>query len=214
MSRFLRLRKNRFQPYRHTLPDRYPWLFRFASEAVRDGADVRLLSFGCSKGDEVFALRTYFPDALIKGIDINPLSIARCRVRARRSRGLEFSVGSNTSGEAAEGYDAIFCLAVLCHGDLARSGAARSDPLMYFEDFDRVVRDFARCLKPGGVLFLHTTNFRFCDSAAAQGFTPILEAAPDQMATDAQFGRDNRRIAGERYHAVAFRKCWSTLSII
>ena len=201
-----RRRQGRFQPYSHTLPDRYPWLFRFAADAISDGPDVRLLSFGCSKGDEVLALRTYFPKATIKGIDIDPRNIAQARARASRFRGVEFSIGSNVSTEEAGSYDAIFCLAVLCHGDLVRRDAVRSDPLMHFVDFDRTVGEFARCLKPGGVLFLHTTNFRICDSSVAAAFAPILEAAPDQMAPDAQFGRDNQRIVGERYRAVAFLK--------
>jgi SAM-dependent methyltransferase len=206
LDRLLRRRtRGRFQPYTHTLPDRYPWLFRFAAEAVPDGPDTRLLSFGCSKGDEVFALRKYFPQAAIKGLDIDRRNIARCRVRARQDERIAFAVASSTSGEATESYDAIFCLAVLCHGDLTTFHAERSEPFICFADFDAVVTDFARCLKPGGTLFLHTTNFRFCDSTAAGDFAVILQAAPHQMAPDVHFGRDNRRVS-DSYRAVGFRK--------
>src|SRR6202041_1232264 len=52
----------RFQPYRYTLPDRYPWLFRFAAAALEGREERKLLSFGCSRGDEVLALRRYFPN--------------------------------------------------------------------------------------------------------------------------------------------------------
>ena len=64
----------------------------------------------------------------------------------------------------------------------------------------------ARCLKPGGLLFLHTTNFRFCDTAAADQFDVVLEARPEQMAPDALFDREGRLMPGERYYPVGFRK--------
>jgi SAM-dependent methyltransferase len=204
LHRFLRWpRAGQFQPYTHTLPDRYPWLFRFAAAAVADAPDTRLLSFGCSKGDEVFALRRYFPRAAIKGIDIDWRNIARCRARA--PRGFELAVAADTRSEPAESYDAIFCLAVLCHGDLTKVAAECCEPFVRFADFDAMISDFARCLKSGGVLFLHTANFRFRDSSVAAGFEPIFEAPPEEMAPDAQFGRDNRRL-GETDRAVAFYK--------
>lgn len=197
--------RGRFQPYRYTLPDRYPWLFGFAAASVKDGADCRLLSFGCSRGEEVVALRRYFPQAKIKGIDFDRHNIARCRAR-NTDASMRFAVAATTEGEHAESYDAIFCLAVLCHGYLTISGARRCDPLLYFADFERVVSDFARCLKSGGLLLLHTTSFRFCDTAVAAEFDVLLEAEPEQMATDVHFGPDNRLLRGERYRAVAFRK--------
>ena len=196
----------RFQPYNHTLPDRYPWLFEFARDALADIPAPRLLSFGCSRGDEVLALRRYFPNASIKGIDIDPANIATCRARAEGEVGLEFERAASAGSEFADHYDAVFCLAVLCHGDLTVTSAQRSDPLLRFDDFERVVAGLARCLKPGGLLLLHTTSFRFCDTSTATGFTPLLDAKPEQMAPDALFDSNNRLMPGARYYSVAFRK--------
>ena len=195
----------RFQPYHHTLPDRYPWLFGFAATALGERKGCRLLSFGCSRGDEVLALRRYFPGAAITGIDFDKGNIARCRARIDDPM-IRFAVSATTKGEAAQSYDAIFCLAVLCHGHLTISGARRSDPLLYFEDFEHMIEDFARCLKPGGLLVLHATSFRFCDTGVAKNFDVLLEAEREQMADDPHFGRDNIRLEGERYRAVVFRK--------
>jgi len=197
-----------FQPYNYTLPDRYPWLFRFAAEQLRDSPRHRLLSFGCSQGDEVFSLRRYFPSAAIHGIDVDPRNIERCRVRAGEAAltGCTFAVGASTSHEPAESYDAIFCLAVLCLGDLTAGHAHRSDPWLRFDDFEGIVTDFARCLKRGGLLLLHTCNFRFCDTAISRDFDTVLEAGIDQLATDVLFDTRNRLMPGVRYRDVGFRK--------
>lgn len=200
--------EGRFQPYGHTRPDRYPWLFDFAARDLKDLATPRLLSFGCSRGDEVFSLRRRLPRAAIRGLDIDPNSIAEASVRSRAAQDplLSFAVASGAQGEPSAYYDAIFCLAVLCHGDLTLGRAQRSEPLMRFRDFEAAVADLARCLKPAGLLFLHTTNFRFCDTIVADQFVVALEARPDQLAPDALFDRANRLMRGERYLPVGFRK--------
>jgi SAM-dependent methyltransferase len=197
-----------FQTYSHTLPDRYPWLFQFAAAQLEAHSPLNLLSFGCSRGDEVFALRSHFPTAQIKGIDVDPENIAQCEQRSRQqgAAGMRFSTAATTAAEPASSYDAIFCVAVLCLGDLTTSGAQHSDPHLHFVDFEAVVTDFARCLKPSGLLLLHTTNFRFSDTSVAKDFDTLLEAEPEQMAPDVQFDRDNRVLPGPRYRAVAFRK--------
>lgn len=198
----------RFQAYNHTLPDRYPWLFEFARSELADDAKLRLLSFGCSRGDEVFSLRKYFPTAAIKGIDIDPQNIKLCLARQSSENwpAISFAAAADTQAEPSGSYDAIFCLAVLCLGDLTNSGARRCDPHLNFADFDRIVADFSRCLRPGGILILHTTNFRFCDTSVVADFDVVLEAHVAQLAPDVLFDRDNRLMQGVRYFPVAFRK--------
>jgi 2-polyprenyl-3-methyl-5-hydroxy-6-metoxy-1,4-benzoquinol methylase len=200
--------EGQFQPYNHTLPDRYPWLFTFATTHLLDSADLRLLSFGCSAGDEAFALRRYFPRATIRGIDVDAANIALCEARAQTSRAasMSFATAASTAAEPSASYDAIFCLAVLCHGDLTVTGAQRSDPLLRFRDFELIVADFERCLKPGGLLFLHTTNFRFVDTDSARNFDVVYEAELADLAPDVVFDRNNGLMPGERYQPVAFRK--------
>lgn len=199
-----------YQTYSYTRPDRYPWLFEFAARQLGSQRPLNILSFGCSRGDEVFSLRRYFPLADLKGIDVNRRNIARClaRVRAEKPVNMTFATAASTADEPTGSYDAIFCLAVLVSGDLTTSGAQRCDPVFHFERFDRQIADFARCLKPDGLLVLHTTNFRFCDTAVAGDFTVVLEADPAHLAPDVLFDRDNRLMPGERarYRAVAFRK--------
>jgi len=212
--RFRRALPGRFQAYSHTLPDRYPWIFEFARANIGDSSGTRILSFGCSRGDEVFTLRKYFPTAHLKGIDIERGNISRCQARAQveNAAGMTFVVAANTEAEPADCYDAIFCLAVLCLGDLTVSGAQRCDPYLHFKDFERMVTDFSRCLRPGGILFLLTTNFRFCDAAVSQDFDVVLEAELEQLAPDVLFDSNNKLLPGVRYLPTAFRKRASAVS--
>jgi SAM-dependent methyltransferase len=197
-----------FQTYSYTLPDRYPWLFRFAAESLAQCKDPHLLSFGCSRGDEVFALRKYFPQAIIKGIDVDPRNIDHCKSRApvELAQKMTFATAPNVESEADASFDAIFCLAVLCRGDLTANNAQFSSSSFLFEHFETIVADLARCVKPDGFLFLLTTNFRFCDTASAADFDTVLEAEPSQLAADVLFDSSNRLMAGVRYPAVGFRK--------
>jgi SAM-dependent methyltransferase len=197
-----------FQDRSHTGFDRYPWLFEFASAQLGATAPLHLLSFGCSTGDEVFTLRRYFPAAAITGIDVDPRNIAVCRARAQAdgAETLAFSIAATTDHEPSGAYDAIFCLAVLCLGDLTALGLKRADPFFTFVEFERTVADFARCLKPSGLLLIHAANFRFADTAISAQFDVALEVDPPDAGSVVIFDRDNRLMPGERYRAVAFRK--------
>ena len=55
--------------------DRYPEIFAAAVAAVPEAR--RILSFGCSTGEECVTLASYFPGALIVGTDINPLNLLK-----------------------------------------------------------------------------------------------------------------------------------------
>jgi SAM-dependent methyltransferase len=199
---------NLFQPYGDTGDDRYPGIFRFARDDIGDGPDRRLLSFGCSTGEEVFALRGYFPEAEIVGLDIDRRRIAVCRRRlaVRPDPAIRFAVAGSAAGEPADHYHAIFAMAVFRHGDLG-AGPPRCDPLIRFADFADTVAGLARCLRPGGLLALRFANFRFCDTASAAGFDPVLS---DRMtcgrrAPPPLYGPDDCRIDGVDT-GIVFRK--------
>ena len=199
-----------FQISGDTREDRYPEIFRFVCDALGSTAATRLLSFGCSTGEEVFTLRRYLPLATIDGIDVNPYRIRTCRERLRRRGGdetIEFAVAGSTSHLPREAYDAIFCMAVLRHGGLQDGPAPRCEHLIDFAAFERMAEDFARCLKQGGLLAIVHSNFRFADTAAARGFDVAMRTgrSPPDPGTPI-YGADNRLLPGACYREIVFRK--------
>lgn len=209
-ARYARLWRRRptglFQPFATTQMNRYPGLFGLAREILGDGPHISLLSFGCSTGEEVLSLRHYFQQATIKGIDINPRNIARCRRTLRRQpdAGLSFTVAGSARGEAAESFDAIFCMAVFRHGELG-GFPDRCDGLLRFVQFEQAVTELTACLKPGGLLFIGNANFRFTDTDIAWGFE-LLRLVPHHPATPV-YGRDDRLLSPQPdQDGVAFRR--------
>lgn len=197
-----------FQPFNDTLPDRYPAIFKFVQGQLGADRDLKLLSFGCATGEEVFTLRRYFPRASIEGLDINAGSIAvACRrLRASPDPGLSFACVASTQDEPAGAYDAVFCMAVLRHGDLAAPGVTRCDHLIPFERFAAAVADLHRCLKPGGLLVVRHSNFRVCDAPAGAGFETLLRVPAAGARKTPIFGPDNVLIPDADYPDTVFRK--------
>ena len=199
---------NLFQPHSDTASNRYPRVFKFVREEVGDGPDRRILSFGCSTGEEVFSLRTYFPQASITGLDINPRNIAVCgtRLAASGDPRISFAVAGSTAAEAAESYDLICAMAVFRHGDLG-SRPPRCDHLIRFADFERTVTDLARCLRPGGMLAIRNANFRFSDTGIAAAFEPVLRLRNNQpISRTPLYGPDNCLLDDPVYPEIVFRK--------
>lgn len=200
---------NLFQPFSDTTENRYPLLFEFVRREIGDGDDRHILSFGCSTGAEVFALRRYFPRALIKGVDINPrnIRIAWSRLAAHPDARLAFTVAGSTTAEETARYDAIFCMVVLRNGALGipRPGD-RCDHLVRFAEFERTVADFARCLRPGGILFIAASNFRFSDTDVASDFDVIYREDAQAKPLLPIFDRNNCFLPGVGYGDIGFRK--------
>jgi SAM-dependent methyltransferase len=203
----LRPPKSLYQPYGTTSEDRYPEVFRQVRERVGDGTNLRILSFGCSTGEEVFSLRRYFPEAIIVGLDINPHNIRVCRFRRWRlgDKRMKFAVAGSTAGEASASYDAIFAMAVFRHGDLTTSPPPPTcDHLIRFADFEQSVTELARTLKPGGLLVIQHAMFRFADTRAAAGFETVLSVKVDEKVP--LYDRDDCILIDADYPDVVFRK--------
>jgi SAM-dependent methyltransferase len=198
-----------FQPESTTRENRYPAEFKFVRDHLGDGPDRRILSFGCSTGEEVFSLRHYFPTAQIKGVDINRRNIRKCRERLARiggDPGLSFEIAGSAVTEPTAHYDAVFAMAVFRHGKLGEAPPSCAH-LIRFGDFERSVGELARSLKPRGLLILCHANFRFGDTAAASAFTRICVAPSNpKSARTPLYGPDDKLLPYAREDDGVFDK--------
>lgn len=204
---------NLFQPDNFTMPDRYPRLFEFAVRELGDDPQTRILSFGCSTGEEVFALRDYFTKARIKGVDINRHNIGICNRKLARhpDPGISFATSGSAADEEAEACDAIFCMAVFRQGALADRVPDRCDAFIRFEVFDKATANLAKSLKVGGLLFIEYSNFRFRDTESFAEFEVVATTDSESVGERCPiYGRDNRLMPGLAYREVVFRKVGRT----
>lgn len=184
---------NLFQPSPTTFQDRYPQCFQEVRQRLGDGPGLRLLSFGCSRGDELVSLRSFFPQARIRGLDINPRNVTACRRRlaGMTDSRLEVALAASAEQEPEAFYDAVFAMAVFRHCDLGgKNPPSRCDHLIRFADFERTLEGLIRCLKPGGLLALWHSHFRLSDSALACELEVVMTQT-GKISTPL-YGADNR----------------------
>lgn len=156
--------EGRFQEASNTGYDRYPPIWRRAA-AILKRTHPRVLSFGCSTGEECYTILAYFPGATVFGVEHAKIPLRMARLRHSHPNITYFSP-SEIRG--LSDFDLVCANSVLCHHP-ANANAQVND-LMPFEDFDGAVADLCSRIKSGGVLMLHNAEYRFKDTKASKGF--------------------------------------------
>ena len=170
-----------------TSEERYPELFDLAAKLAPNAE--RILSFGCSTGEELDAIRRRFPLAEIVGAEINPRSR---RIAARRVDSDERT--TIVSPKAVSGsFDVIFALAVLQREPhtIEQIGSRDISGHYPFARFDAAVSDLASRLREKGLLCVIHAQYRVEDSSAARQLHPV-EASP--MMEGPLFGPDGKKL--------------------
>lgn len=193
----------------YTKLDRYPEIFGqvrdyFAGRGLADSPDLRLLSFGCSTGEEAFSLRRYFPQATIVGADISDWNLGQARAKNQDPR-IEFVFSNAENLEAKGPYDAIFCMAVLLRMAHRMEPAPSSADVYPIDKFDEQVGELDALLRPDGLLIVYHSNYRLCDAAIFPRYQPLPQAYSERDLVP-KYGRDNLLLAETDYPDRVFRK--------
>jgi 2-polyprenyl-3-methyl-5-hydroxy-6-metoxy-1,4-benzoquinol methylase len=168
----------RILPGCHQVPNgtalnRYPEIFA-AAAASASGAQ-KILSFGCSTGEECVTLAEYFSAAKVVGADINPINLLKAR--KHRSDRIRFVYASDRILSRLGHFDAVFCMAVLRtpkKGDIAERYP--------FSGFVERVLFLESLVKPGGLLIVHNASYRFSDAPHRFSYQTIpVEARHDKV---------------------------------
>lgn len=146
----------------YDIEERHGWAqgLRDAMDAllkpVVNGKWLRALDIGCGTGYLLEYLQRYPLDGEVVGIDISPYAVQFCRQRGANA----LAIASATQVPfLTASFDLIICIDTIQH--LTPAGA------------DLVaIKEFARLLRPGGLLYLRTNS--------ARGHRPLEGADPDQ----------------------------------
>lgn len=181
----------------YTEADRYPELFAACRDHLRAHPAPRILSFGCSTGEEVFTLARYLPNAQITGVDLNPWCLKQARVAYPASSAHLFLSPESPAFAAAPPFEAIFCMAVLQRGENRSHARAVAHPGFPFHRFEEQLQRLDRKLQPGGLLFLDQADFSLLDSCVATHYRALEFAGSRVRRQRPLFGPDNRLRATE-----------------
>ena len=117
---------------------------------------LRILSFGCSTGEELVSLQALFPGAEIFGCDVDWYSLQKARALLSGSANIFHSDGEliNENGP----YDIIVCNSVLLSRTTRKDGKASGiDTKRWLETVDLL----DSVLKPGGIIQIINSNIPF-----------------------------------------------------
>ncbi len=165
-----------------TSADRYPELFAEAANLLNANSQpCRILSYGCSTGEECFSLKRYMPNSTIIGLDINRNNLKKARA-ANASKDILF-LESNAENLTQHGpYDAIFALSVLCRWEDTKF-VNNCEKIYPFEKFASTVSQLTSQLNVGGLFVVYNSNFRFEDTPDFRCF----EVVPTPTVMDSGF---------------------------
>ena len=142
--------------------NRYPRLFEIVARELKNIPNPKILSFGCSTGEEVFTIREYIPHSEIIGVDINHRAISLAKKSAPLGA-LHFFHYLDKEWTLNAPYNCIFALAVFQkpeHRDFQRKTALGS---FTFDKFKEIFEIFDSLLEPGGILVIEHSDFSFRD---------------------------------------------------
>jgi len=136
---------------------------------TRGSSKLKILSFGCSIGDEIWTLWQMFPDAEIFACDVDPVVLAKARESFAGMSRVTIFESTMESIRQHGPYDFIHASAVLCIHPAPKDFAVQF-PFSRFEEFLSL---FDECLSPDGILALYNTGYRFTHSEISRHYKPL-----------------------------------------
>lgn len=132
----------------------------------------RVLSFGCSTGEECHTLASIYPDAEIVGVDIDINSV---RVARRNNKNSRVFFLDDVGGTGK--YDVVTCIMVLF--------GMYDPPSM--EVFDGIVSRITDHLKPGALFCVYSSEYSLLDSSVGKHYSVVRQWMRDCPQTDKKY---------------------------
>ena len=197
-------KKDLHQLSTYTELNRYPELLEIAETYFTNVAEFKILSFGCSTGEEVESLKSVFPKAQIIGVDINDWCIRQCKKRINENHIAFYPRFDKKFIEDSE-YDMIFCMAVL-QRTANRVNSDNSISAYPFSQFENEILFLDKKLKKGGLFFIDHADFSFSDVSCFDKYIPHASEKSKIIQERPQYNRHNLKIAEEQNNDRTFIK--------
>lgn len=176
----------------YTAYNRYPDLFLKSKELIGDRRNIKILSFGCSTGEEVYTLRQYFPDALIIGVDINKHNIQKA-ISKNNDPKIIFSYNIDETIQNNGPFDIIFALAVLQRTQNRHESTFDSSHIYPFNKFNTQITQLNCYLKSNGIFTIDFADYLFEDTDVASQYH-ALKGTHNVISDRLMFNTDNQRM--------------------
>lgn len=192
--------------------NRYPEIFQQVSNLFYNKENKRILSFGCSYGDEILALKDlYFKESLIDGVDIEPKVVRDTKLR---TQGISNNVMEYKSFvlDNETKYDCIFAMSVFCRWEDTEF-TDNCAKIYSFDEFEHGIRLLDSKLKQDGVLVIYNANFCLEDSAIGKANYRHIPHNERESGFVHKFNRNNEKMYNDinkmylyNYEKAIFRK--------
>jgi SAM-dependent methyltransferase len=163
------------QTQTHTSNHRYTKVFHRASEILKNNPPERILSFGCSSGEEVENLALNFftnDNQKFTGLDVNQKMLDLARANNPDPMRIDYMSSSNAKLFPDMKFDLVFAMSVLCVWPLSK-GLDDLTKVFPFERFEKMLLALDGFLNPGGMLVICNSNYRFLDTKLSGGYSVI-----------------------------------------
>lgn len=183
--------------------NRHPDIFEDLGARFKD-QPIRILSFGCSTGEECQSLSTYLPNALIIGVDVNKKSIEKAKSKFTSER-LSFYHLEAKSLHNLGKFDVITAISVLCRYPESKL-IQNIESVFPFSIFEKSVGYLDQVLNSEGYLFIRSSNFRFMETEYNKKYKVISFKGQRRPEIFPKFNKNNCRLEGFEEREELFQK--------
>jgi len=188
-----------------TYINRYPLIFNRVKEINKNQVDLKIVSFGCSTGEECYTLLEYFPNAKVVGVDINPLNLKLAKEKYANSPAISFLHSDVFLKNNQEQYDIIFCMSVLCRWEDTKN-INNCSKVYPFDMFESVVTKIDKKLKREGQMIIYNSNFQFTDTALSINYKALEFEDVTESGMVHKFDKECNKLFNINYPYVVFKK--------
>lgn len=178
------------QTHNTTEYNRYPKIFDFIKNNIKAN---KILSFGCSTGEECETLLDIFPTSKVVGVDNNldVLTIAKAKNK---------NINYVNEIKNYKNFDLILAMSVFCRNPETLN--MEKNTIYHFSDFEKEIIKLNNCLISNGYLIIFNSNYYFEDTCVFSNYTPINYESEKEFV--AKFDKFGNRI--NRPQNIIFRK--------